>query len=58
MENHARSTQDSMSATIQRPYKAKILLREPERCWECGRTFISLYPLKHCGDHEDLERLH
>ncbi|MBI5643380.1 MAG: hypothetical protein HY954_07895 [Deltaproteobacteria bacterium] len=34
-----------------------VLLREPERCGECNKVFISLYPLKRCTDHEDLDEL-
>jgi len=37
--------------------KNKVLLREPERCWECGRVYISLYPLKLCSDHDGLEEI-
>ena len=35
----------------------KVLLREPERCWECARVYISLYPLKLCLDHDGLEEI-
>jgi hypothetical protein len=34
---------------------SRVLLREPERCLECGKVFLSLYALKSCGDHEGLE---
>lgn len=34
---------------------SRVLLREPERCVECGRVFISLYALKSCTDHEGLD---
>lgn len=37
--------------------KKRILLREPERCCECNRIFISLYELKNCMDHENLDEL-
>lgn len=36
---------------------SRVLLREPERCLECGKVFISLYALKSCSDHEGLERI-
>lgn len=36
---------------------SRVLLREPERCLECGKVFISLYALKSCRDHEGLERI-
>ncbi len=35
----------------------KVLLREPERCLECGHVFISLYPLGRCNDHDGLEEI-
>lgn len=35
----------------------RVLLREPERCLECGKVFISLYALKSCKDHEGLDRI-
>ncbi|GMR04638.1 MAG: hypothetical protein BMS9Abin23_0540 [Thermodesulfobacteriota bacterium] len=35
----------------------KVLLREPERCWECGAVYISLYPLRQCVDHDGLEKI-
>ncbi|MFQ5441461.1 MAG: hypothetical protein ACE5EB_01915 [Thermodesulfobacteriota bacterium] len=35
----------------------KVLLREPERCWTCGNTYISLYPLKECVDHDGLDEI-
>lgn len=37
--------------------KDRVLLREPERCMECGSVFISLYPLKKCEDHTGLDVL-
>ncbi len=36
---------------------SRVLLREPERCLECGKVFISLYALKSCSDHEGLDRI-
>jgi len=35
----------------------RVLLREPERCFECGSVYISLYPLSRCVDHEGLEEI-
>jgi len=35
----------------------RVLLREPERCPECNRVFISLYPLRACQDHHGLDEL-
>ncbi len=58
MEDSSRFTRIEPNLTQYRPGKARVLLREPESCWECGRIYISLYPLKHCDDHEDLDRLH
>lgn len=37
--------------------RGRVLLREPERCAECNKVFISLYALRTCGDHEGLEEL-
>lgn len=34
---------------------SRVLLREPERCLECGKVFLSLYALKSCADHEGLD---
>jgi len=36
---------------------SRVLLREPERCRECARVFISLYPLRCCSDHDGLEEI-
>lgn len=33
----------------------KVLLREPERCAECNKVFLSLYPINGCVEHEDLD---
>lgn len=33
----------------------KVLLREPERCSQCFKVFVSLYPLATCVDHEGLD---
>ncbi len=35
----------------------RVLLREPERCIECGHVYISLYPLSKCADHSGLEEI-
>lgn len=35
----------------------RVLLREPERCGECGRVYISLYPISRCADHDGLDRI-
>lgn len=35
----------------------RVLLREPERCPECNKVFISLYPLRICQDHQGLDEL-
>ncbi len=35
----------------------KVLLREPEMCAECRGVFLSLYPIRHCDDHEGLDDL-
>lgn len=37
--------------------KSCVLLREPERCLECAKVYISLYPLKSCRDHEGLDEI-
>lgn len=37
--------------------RSKVLLREPERCMECNRVFVSLYALKSCKDHEGLDEI-
>lgn len=33
----------------------RIVLREPERCGECGKVFLSIHRLKECKDHEGLD---
>lgn len=33
-----------------------VLLREPERCMECNKVYLSLYPLRSCKDHEGLDK--
>lgn len=36
---------------------SRVLLREPERCFECNKVFLSLYRLRCCADHEGLEEI-
>ena len=35
----------------------RIMLREPERCFECNKVFVSLYPLRVCSEHEGLDEV-
>ncbi|MBI5599193.1 MAG: hypothetical protein HY890_05580 [Deltaproteobacteria bacterium] len=35
--------------------KGKVLLREKEVCRECGNSYLSLYPLTSCVDHDGLD---
>lgn len=35
----------------------RVLLREPERCPECGWIFLSLYSIRSCTDHEALDEI-
>jgi len=35
----------------------RVLLHEAEKCGFCGETYISLYPLSFCLDHEGLEKI-
>jgi hypothetical protein len=37
--------------------RGRVLLREPESCLRCTKTYISLYPLKNCQDHTDLDEV-
>lgn len=37
--------------------RKRVLLRGPEKCLECGRVYISLYPLGRCLDHDGLEEI-
>jgi len=37
--------------------KVKVLLREPEVCRECAKTYLSLYPLRGCPDHDGLDEI-
>lgn len=46
-----------MSNNSEAERKRRILLKEPERCPECNKVFISLYILKECTDHEGLDEL-
>ncbi len=34
-----------------------VLLREPERCPECNKVYLSLYALGECADHDGLDQL-
>lgn len=36
---------------------SKVLLHECERCGECGKTYLSLYPLSQCKDHAGLDKI-
>lgn len=36
---------------------SRVLLREPEVCMECNKVFVSLYPLRSCGEHEGLDEI-
>ncbi len=40
-----------------RAMRGKVLLREPERCMECGEVYVSLYPLRQCADHDSMEKI-
>ncbi|MCK4739726.1 MAG: hypothetical protein KAT46_07230 [Deltaproteobacteria bacterium] len=35
--------------------RERVLLREAELCGFCGKKYLSLYPLRFCLDHDDLE---
>ena len=35
--------------------KEGMLPHDAETCCECGKVYLSLYPLRMCGDHEGLE---
>ena len=37
--------------------RSKVLLREPERCRECGEVYVSLYSLRQCVDHDSMEKI-
>ena len=37
--------------------QSKVLLREPERCRECGEVYVSLYSLRQCVDHDSMEKI-
>ncbi|OGQ50712.1 MAG: hypothetical protein A3J24_08285 [Deltaproteobacteria bacterium RIFCSPLOWO2_02_FULL_53_8] len=37
--------------------RSRVLLREPERCSECNRVFLGLYPVKFCAEHEGLDEI-
>lgn len=40
-----------------RAKRSKVLLREPERCPECGEEYLSLYPLGKCAEHDPTDRV-
>lgn len=40
-----------------RRWKGGVLLREPERCPECNKVYLSLYALGECADHDGLDQL-
>lgn len=37
--------------------RARVLLREPERCGQCNRVFLGLYPIRACAEHEGLDEI-
>lgn len=37
--------------------RSRVLLREPERCVECNKVFLGLYPIKTCAEHEGLDEI-
>ncbi len=39
------------------PPGSKVLLHESENCMECSKSFLSLYPLKCCRDHDGLDSI-
>lgn len=48
----------STGSAWKRPYNvSKVLLREPEKCPVCEKTFLSLYPLMGCVDHDGLDEI-
>lgn len=44
-------------SSVQHGKRSKVLLREPEKCVECNKVFLSLYPLRRCSDHEGLDSM-
>lgn len=49
-------TATSGSKPTTRRNDMKVLLREPEKCGQCNKVYLSLYPLRVCEDHAGLER--
>lgn len=37
--------------------RSRVLLREPERCAQCNRVFLGLYPIRMCAEHEGLDEI-
>lgn len=37
--------------------RSRVLLREPERCCECNKVYVALYPLRSCAEHEGFDEL-
>ncbi|MBI5885378.1 MAG: hypothetical protein HZB85_02205 [Deltaproteobacteria bacterium] len=37
--------------------RARVLLREPERCGQCNKVFLGLYPIRTCAEHEGLDEI-
>lgn len=35
----------------------RVLLNGPEKCLKCKKTFLSLYPIQNCKDHEGKEQI-
>lgn len=55
--NIAEFTSQESSGGGYRNVGGKVLLHEPEQCMECSKSFLSLYPIKNCGDHDGLDSL-
>lgn len=50
-----RATKDKTMEIPRDP--GRVLLHEAETCYECGDTFLSLFPLKKCIDHEGFDKI-
>lgn len=37
--------------------RPRVLLREPERCSQCNKVFLGLYPIRMCDEHEELDEI-
>ncbi len=60
MENVSCSTGVLKAAGFNGPFRMGrrgVLLREPERCPECNKVYLSLYALGECVDHDGLDQL-